>query len=83
MIACDIIATALDSSWKGQLAELLRTQQPSEDVRSWVHLVDKAVETLVICHDADALPLLKEIQPLGFDSVRYAIQHFEVPQGSW
>jgi hypothetical protein len=84
MIACDIIAAAIDTSWKDQLAELLREQEPpSDNLPAWVRRVDKAVETLVMCHDVEALPLLKPLQPRGFDSVRYAVQHFEVPAGGF
>jgi hypothetical protein len=84
MIACDVIAAAVDVSWKRELAGLLRTQRTdSANPRLWVYLNEKAAETLVICHEADAIPLLKEMQHHGFDTVRYAIQHFEVPQGRW
>lgn len=85
IIACDIIAAAGDTTWKDRLAELLRTpRSPSEvDVRAWVNMVDKAAETLAICHDTDALPLLREVDHYGFSTVRYALQHFQVPQGLW
>lgn len=83
MLACDIIAAAGDASWKDQLTELIRApRSPSEDLPLWAKLMEKAAETLVMCHDAEALPLLKEIDHHGFSTVRFALQHFQVPQGN-
>jgi hypothetical protein len=64
VIACDIIAAAADTSWKDELAKLLRAPRlPTDpDPPSWSKLLDKACETLVICHEAEALPLLAELK---------------------
>jgi hypothetical protein len=76
------MAATLDPSWKDQLAELLREPKPlPENLVEWGRTVDKAVETAVMCHGVEALPLLRELQPRGFDSIRYAVQHYEVPTG--
>lgn len=84
-IACDIIAASADVAWKDELAKLLLTpRSPTEpDPPSWSRLLDKVGETLVMCHEAETLPILVEAQKLGHGvgSVHYALQHFQVPQG--
>ena len=83
IMACDIIAAAIDTSWKDQLVELLRTpSSPSEvDVRAWVNMVQKATETLVMCHEIEDLLHLSDADQEGFSRVRNALQRFRVPQG--
>ncbi len=83
ILACDIIVAANDNSWNDQLLELIDTPQVASevDVRARVNMVEKATETLVMCHDIEDLLRLSDTDHQRFSRVRNALQRFRVPQG--